>query len=196
MQQSHIYHKENDHVQPCVCLAQTKLKLQIHTDHRDTFLYHAQNLNGSVAGIVNNTIKQQKSSSMEMKYFWLLDQQTQKLFQYSYHPGFENLGDLHTKAHTGKDTQHKRPFYVHTTKSPRFLTRALLPHIRRGCVGTIRDSPSRIATRKLVQTRGGQLRKYLHTYMTYKITNANAGIYISALHQSHNLVISLLLVYQ
>ena len=111
--------------------------------------------NTTVAGIVNNTIKRQKSRSMEMKYFWLLDQQTQKIFQYSYHPGFENLGDLHTKAHTGKDTQHKRPFYVHTTKSPRFLTRALLPHVRRGSVGTIRDSPSRIATRKLVRTRGG-----------------------------------------
>ena len=110
--------------------------------------------NTTVVGIVNNTIKRQKSRSMEMKYFWLLDQETQRMFKFYYHPGFENLGDLYTKAHSGQDTQHKRPFYVHTTKSPRFLTRALLPHIRRGCVGTMRDSQSRITTKKLNRTRG------------------------------------------
>ena len=110
--------------------------------------------NTTVTGIVNNTIKRQKSHSMEMKYFWLLDNETQKIFKFYYHPGFENLGDLYTKAKTGKDTIHKRPFYVHTSKSPRFLSRAQLPHIRRGCVGNIRDSQSRIATKRLHRTRG------------------------------------------
>ena len=119
--------------------------------------------NTTVTGIVNNTIKRQKSRAMEMRYFWLLDQEVRKLFKYCYHPGFENLGDLYTKAHTGKDTQHKRPFYVHTDKSPRYLARAQLPHIRRGCVGNIRDSLTRITTRdslsrittkKLNRTRG------------------------------------------
>ena len=110
--------------------------------------------NTTVTGIVNNTIKRQRSRSMEMKYFWLLDQKIQKLFKFCYHPGFENLGDLYTKAYTSKDTQHKRPFYIHTPKSPRYLTRSQLPHIRRGCVGTSRDSLSHIGTRKLNQTRG------------------------------------------
>ena len=110
--------------------------------------------NTTVTGIVNNTIKRQRSRSMEMKYFWLLDQKIQRLFKFCYHPGFENLGDLYTKAHTGKDTQHKRPFYVHTPKSPRYLTRSQLPHIRRGCVGTSRDSLSHIGTRKLNRTYG------------------------------------------
>ena len=119
--------------------------------------------NTTVNGIVNNTIKRQRSRSMEMKYFWLLDNEEQKQFNFRYHPGYENLGDLYTKAHNGKDTQHMRPFYVHTTNSPRFLERAQLPHIRRGCVETIRDSQSRIASRKLVRTRGTQARRTLRT---------------------------------
>ena len=114
--------------------------------------------NTTVSGIVNNTIKRQRSRSMEMRYFWLLDQKVQKEFDYRYHPGYENLGDLHTKGHTGKDIQHMRPFYVHTTKSPRYLKRAQLPHIRRGCAKTIRDSQARLASRKLVRTRGTSLR--------------------------------------
>jgi hypothetical protein len=33
--------------------------------------------NTTTAGIVNNTIKQKRSRSMEMRYFWLLDGETQ-----------------------------------------------------------------------------------------------------------------------
>ena len=32
-------------------------------------------------GIVNNTIKRQRSQSMEMQYFWLLDQKTQRYIE-------------------------------------------------------------------------------------------------------------------
>ena len=35
--------------------------------------------NTTTVGIVNNTIKRQKSRSMEMRYFWLLDQEAQKM---------------------------------------------------------------------------------------------------------------------
>ena len=34
--------------------------------------------NTTAVGIVNSTIKRQRSRSMEMRYFWLLDQQSQK----------------------------------------------------------------------------------------------------------------------
>jgi hypothetical protein len=36
--------------------------------------------NTTTAGIVNNTIKQQCSCAMEMRYFWLLDGEAQQLF--------------------------------------------------------------------------------------------------------------------
>ena len=62
-----------------------------------------------------------------MRYFWLLDGEAQKYFDFLYHPGQENLGDLHTKAFSAKDTQRAQPFYVHNKLSPRTLVRAMMP---------------------------------------------------------------------
>ncbi len=36
--------------------------------------------NTTTVGIVNNTIKQQRSHAMEMRYYWLLDDEAQHLF--------------------------------------------------------------------------------------------------------------------
>ena len=95
--------------------------------------------NTTAVGIVNNTIKRQRSRAMEMRYFWLLDQQVQKFFNFQYHPGQENLGDYPSKAHTGAVHQHVRPWYIHDRNSPRELPRALRPSSRRGCVETLGD---------------------------------------------------------
>ena len=93
--------------------------------------------NTTAVGIVNSTIKRQKSRAMEMRYFWLLDQEAQKFCYFQYSPGQENLGDYPTKAHDERGTIHARPFYVHTKDSPRLLPRAPKPSTRRGCVGVI-----------------------------------------------------------
>ena len=95
--------------------------------------------NSTCIGIVNNTIKRQRSRTMEMRYFWLLDQQVQKFFSFQYHPGQENLGNYPSKAHTGAVHQHIRLWYVHDKNSPRELPRALRPSSRRGCVETLGD---------------------------------------------------------
>ena len=89
--------------------------------------------NSTTVGIVNNTVKRQKSRSMEMRYFWLLDGHNQKIFDFQYHPGFENLSDYPSKAHLGGHHLHVRPFYVHMPTSPRFLLRAAKPSVQRGC---------------------------------------------------------------
>ena len=57
--------------------------------------------NTPVVGIVNNTVKRQRSRMMEMRYFWLLDGEAHKYFSFHYHPGQENLGDFHTKSFSG-----------------------------------------------------------------------------------------------
>ncbi len=90
--------------------------------------------NTTTVGIVNSTIKRQKSRSMEMRYFWLLDQEAQRMFDFIYQSGQENLGDYPTKLHSGEHHQHVRPHYVHMPNSPAFLPRALKPASRRGCV--------------------------------------------------------------
>ena len=63
-------------------------------------------------GIVNNKIKRQQSRAMEMQYFWLLDQKTQRYIQVYYQPRAENMGDYPSKAHTGHIHKHGRPYYV------------------------------------------------------------------------------------
>ena len=95
--------------------------------------------NSTAVGIVNNTIKRQRSRSMEMRYFWLLDQQAQKMFNFSYQPGAENLGDYPSKAHLGTGHQHVRPYYLHEVNSPRYLQRAAKPSARQGCAELLAD---------------------------------------------------------
>eukprot|EP00804_Cyclotella_cryptica_P002036 CCRYP_007428-RA/>CCRYP_007428-RA protein AED:0.34 eAED:0.34 QI:0/0/0/1/0/0/4/0/371 len=58
--------------------------------------------NSTTVGIVNNTIKRQKSQSMEMRYFWLLDGHNNKIFDFQYDPGLESLADYPSKAHPGR----------------------------------------------------------------------------------------------
>jgi len=46
--------------------------------------------NTTAMGIVNNTVKRQRSRAMEMRYFWLLDGELQLRFAVHYHPGQKN----------------------------------------------------------------------------------------------------------
>jgi hypothetical protein len=83
--------------------------------------------NTTTVGIVNNTIKRQRSRAMEMRYFWLLDEGVQKLFRFHYQPGQENLGDYPSKHHSADIHQHVQPYYVHMNTSPTVLPRAAKP---------------------------------------------------------------------
>ena len=76
---------------------------------------------------------------MEMRYFWLLDQEAQKMFQFLYQPGAENLADYPSKAHTGAGHQHVRPYYLHQDDSPHELPRASKPSARQGCAEILGD---------------------------------------------------------
>eukprot|EP00957_Ditylum_brightwellii_P178537 13599907-Ditylum_brightwellii.AAC.1 len=84
---------------------------------------------------------------MNMRYFWLLDQVKLKNFDVSWHPVQEKLADYATKHYTGPHHQHVRPYYVHTTGSPRFLPCASAPRVLQGCT----KSPD-----KDIQTYNGQ----------------------------------------
>jgi len=76
---------------------------------------------------------------MEMRYFWLLDGETQQYFKFYYQPGIENLGYyLSTDIH-----QHIRPNYVHMDNSPTLLPRAMKPSTHRGCAEILGDPYSK-----------------------------------------------------
>ena len=95
--------------------------------------------NTTAVGIVNNTIKRQRSRAMEMRYWWLLDAEAQDIFAFYYHPGLENLGDYPSKHHTANVHRHVRPYYVHQDNSPSHLPRAMKPSSWRGCAEILGD---------------------------------------------------------
>jgi hypothetical protein len=116
--------------------------------------------NKTASGIANNTVKRQRSRSMEMRFFWIADQVLLGNFDVQWHPGQENLGDYFTKHFDAKHHLEVRPWYLHTKDSQLLLPRAAAPSTLRGCVGTlpngyIRQSPlPRIPTVRVRVPRG------------------------------------------
>ena len=99
--------------------------------------------NTTAVGIVKSTIKRQHSQTMNMRYFWLVCQEAQRILSVRYHPEAENLGDYQTNLHNGAQHERVRPFYVHTNNSPRFLQQVERPSVRKGCVGRTSDPCTR-----------------------------------------------------
>jgi hypothetical protein len=66
--------------------------------------------NSTVFDIVNETIKQTRSKSMDMRYRWLTDRVRKKQVDVYQRPGRENLGDYHTKHHSAQHHKDMRHF--------------------------------------------------------------------------------------
>jgi hypothetical protein len=81
--------------------------------------------NSTDYGILNEIIKQKRSKSMEVKYYWLQDRVRQKQFDVYWLPGKDNLGDYHTKHHPAQHHQDILPILLHQASSLNVL---------RGCV--------------------------------------------------------------
>jgi hypothetical protein len=73
--------------------------------------------NSAAYGILNETIKQKRSKSMDMKYYWLQDRVRQKQCDVYWRPGKDNLGDYHTKHHPAQHHQDMRPILLHQANS-------------------------------------------------------------------------------
>ena len=55
--------------------------------------------NSTAVGFLNNTIKQKRSKSIDMRFYWLQDRCDQGQFQIYWAPGATNLADYHSKHH-------------------------------------------------------------------------------------------------
>ena len=91
--------------------------------------------NSTCVGISNGTVKQQQSRSMEMRYFWIVDQVALGYFKVLWYPGLENLADYFTKLFSAKNHIHVRLIYLQCKNSPRYLQRSASPSTLQGCVG-------------------------------------------------------------
>ncbi len=69
--------------------------------------------NATADGIGNNIVKQQRSRSMEMRYFWMCNKVAQDAYDVKWHPGQENLTDYQSKHHVGAHHHTVCPWYLH-----------------------------------------------------------------------------------
>ena len=55
--------------------------------------------NSTADNILNGTVKEERSKSLVMKFYWLKDRAAQGEFRIYWAPGAKNLGDYYTKFH-------------------------------------------------------------------------------------------------
>ena len=72
--------------------------------------------NTTAVGIVNDTIKRQRSRAMNMRYFWLLCQEAQNILAVKYHSGQENLGDMPTKTTMARKPNERTLLFTYKTQ--------------------------------------------------------------------------------
>jgi hypothetical protein len=73
--------------------------------------------NFTPVGIANNTVKLQRSRSMDMIFFWVADTVEAGKFDIKYYPWKENLGDYQSKHHLGAHHIAVCPWYLHEKTS-------------------------------------------------------------------------------
>ena len=77
--------------------------------------------NSIASGVVNQTVKQNKLRSMNMRYFKLIDLIQQHLINVRWKPGEMNLANYFTKHFTGPCHKKVRPHYLHENNSPVYI---------------------------------------------------------------------------
>ena len=100
--------------------------------------------NSTADGIANETVKQQRSKAIDMRFYWVRDRIAQNQFHVYWAPGKTNLADYFTKHHSAKHHQDVRKFYLHTSDSLTHLHNVTVPPptALRGCVDSIRTTKS------------------------------------------------------
>ena len=119
-----------------------------------------QVVNSTTNGFANKQLRQRKSKSMDMRFYWIQDRVEQKEFHVYWQPGHTNLADYFTKHHSPAHHRRERATHLHC---PEILALAL-----RGCVnpiylahGTQPDGTpkqSQMSQRTRVRCRSGQTR--------------------------------------
>jgi hypothetical protein len=74
--------------------------------------------NNTAEGIMNGTIKQNRSKAIDMRFYWLKDRSEQGQFRIYWEPGHTNLADYYTKHHPPCHHKRVRPVYTYTKQSP------------------------------------------------------------------------------
>ena len=71
--------------------------------------------NTTTDGFANRTIKQKRSKTIDMRFYWVQDRVRQKQLMIYWQPGSTNLGNYHTKNHLPDYHHLICPTYLHPT---------------------------------------------------------------------------------
>ena len=92
--------------------------------------------NTTALSFIHKNIRQKRSKAWDMRYFWLRDRESQKMFNYYWKPGVENDADYFTKHHPAKHHLANRHKFVMTPEKVFQCVTSFLSKRRRGCVDT------------------------------------------------------------
>jgi hypothetical protein len=92
--------------------------------------------NSTACGIANNTLKQCKSRSMDMRFYWVHNQAAQHQFIIYWKPGTENLCDYFTKHFPASHHRLMQSTYLVPTADSSKYAFNQSPRILQGCVNS------------------------------------------------------------
>jgi hypothetical protein len=95
--------------------------------------------NSTACGIANDTIKQQRSRAIDMRFYWVRDRTKQGHFDIFWKPGSTNLADYFTKHHPAKHHQLMRPKYLYVKANKESECEAAIANallVLQGCIET------------------------------------------------------------
>ena len=82
--------------------------------------------NTTATSFANGTMKQKRSKSVDINFYWLQDRTTHGQFNIYWGPGNGNHGDYHSKHHSTAHHREKRPIYLQTEQAANHLAAYLL----------------------------------------------------------------------
>jgi hypothetical protein len=91
--------------------------------------------NTNAKGYINGTIKQKRTKSMDMRFYWIKDRVKQGQFNVYLGPGYQNLADYFTKHHSPAYHKRMREIYIHADEQP-INRKGIRDFALRGCVNT------------------------------------------------------------
>jgi hypothetical protein len=74
--------------------------------------------NTTATGYSNGTIKQKRTKSMDIRFYWIKDRVKQGKFNVHWGPGYQNLADYFTKHHSPAHHKIMREIYIHANEQP------------------------------------------------------------------------------
>ncbi len=128
----------------------------------------------------NNTVKRQRSRSMEIRHFWVCDKVAQDAYNVKWHPGQDNLANYQSEHYSRAHHQAVHPWYLHKEKTPLVLPRATRPSTLKGCVGTLPEGYIRnVPLLQVPRVQSAKSRVQVHTIPDYYKTTYAVPTYIS-----------------